>query len=766
MSRSFRSVVSIFLCGMLVASPMAVSAQTVEPVYTEIATKSDLDSIRQNPAGRYRLTADIAFSAADFAIGGAFYNDGDGWQPIGDTYTNRFTGELDGNGHTISGLSITLDSAAESVYAGLFGYAGGTIRHLRMADTTIVVTGSQYVYAGTIVAAGMGTIQFCSVDNSRITLLETAVTGKVGGIAGRMFSGRITACDAEGSISAEGVSPSAGGIVGQSHATMESVYSHVNITLQSRGDSYAGGITGINEETLRFALSDGTIDTMSQADGNTGGIVGWNQKIVADSLAVGLQTRKVSHYDNYGGVCGVNDGTITASYYAMDSCPSSPAVSGVTGLSHNQIITVDSFTDWDFENNWCIGLFTEVDYPIPQAVACNLLRWNIHAALNFSLEGERYTAASLNKLRLAVTQARSITDESNVAACYQALESLITAQNGLVEKTFSCAVQNGGQIQITGENRYGEQITLSAIADAGNQFSGLVVYGRFYPDDTVDVTVSGNENATAYFRTNDACTVVFRGKYGRVLDVQTVTSSAQLEPPEAEVLTGYTFTGWNTDLTQLDLSAGCVSVDAVYAIDEQATGYTLTLIDAVTELSIDEPLGFDTRVKLSPAPKDGKIFSHWLVNGAVASSDAAYTLYVAGNDTVQAVYKDTSSPLQPTVSLQSQSTLTKASDGRYTLSVIGQVYVPDDITVIEYGVLFAADSRCVSDADSFVLGNLEYATQTVTASSVRPNRRYLIHLRNIPVASTRYARAYMVVKLADDRQITLYSPTTTVVIPE
>ena len=772
MTRLFRSIASLLLCGTLLVVTAPVGASAEKDTVQTISTKEELNQIRQNPSGKYRLTANIAFLPEDFAPGGAFYNNGAGWQPIGNSYSTRFTGELDGNGHTIDGLTVTLSAptSESSIYAGLFGYAGGRIENLRMTNTTISVTGGQYVYAGSLVAAGMGTIRACEIENSRIVLTETALTGKAGGIAGRMFSGAIRMCRMSGSIEAQGVAPSVGGLVGQSPAAIEESYCKASIVMQSSSDSYAGGITGVNEGSIKSAVTDADLRITSQSDCDVGGIAGWNQSTIAASLATGKQTRKVLKHDNYGGICGVGSsggtGTVLQCYFALDAFVDKeiPAVEGATGLTAAQLNEAESFENWDFASDWCIGLEAGVAYPLPQSIVRRHMRRSLdemvqHMSTQDSLW---YTDASWNALGKAVQDAKALTDNDTVYAYSDALKTLDNANSGLVKKSLGYAVQGDGQVKITGENTLGSTVTLSATAGSEQQFAGFVIRGVWYTDSETDVLVNGNEHITAYFRPKNACTVVFRGKYGKVLSVQTVTSVDDLIPPTAENLRGYAFSGWSTDLKELDLSAGQISVDAVYTATEE-TGYTITLIDATTQQTIDQPLAFDTRVDVQPVAKEDFIFSYWLVNGAVASYSTNYTLYVAGNDTVQAVYNDDGSS-KPVVSLQ-QTTVQSSSNGNYTLSAIGQICAPENVTVLEYGVLFGADSTFADTPDALTLGSLAFPTQAVSASSATPDRRYLIHLRQVPPDSTRFTRAYAIVRDASGQIMVLYSAVEAVNIP-
>ena len=70
-----------------------------------ISSKEDLDKVRLNLDAHYYQTADITFTEADFAAGGAFYNDGKGFEPIGNM-NEFFTGEYYGEDHSIYNLYI------------------------------------------------------------------------------------------------------------------------------------------------------------------------------------------------------------------------------------------------------------------------------------------------------------------------------------------------------------------------------------------------------------------------------------------------------------------------------------------------------------------------------------------------------------------------------------------------------------------------------------------------------------------------------------
>lgn len=158
-----------------------------------ITNMQQLNNVRNYPDASFKLADDIEFTSSDFASGGAFYNEGKGWEPIA-----SFTGMFDGDGHVIKGLQCERQN---DNYAGLFGYSSGTITGLGMVNGT--VKGST---AGGICADNSGLISRC--------YNTCTVTGSAaGGIAG--YNQRIIKdCYNSGEISGRGYT---GGIVGNNN---------------------------------------------------------------------------------------------------------------------------------------------------------------------------------------------------------------------------------------------------------------------------------------------------------------------------------------------------------------------------------------------------------------------------------------------------------------------------------------------------------------------------------------------------------------------
>ncbi len=180
--RKFKWMGKLFCLCLLVAT-LAISASAAENTTefaggegTEaspylIANATHLNNVRNYLGAHYKMTADIVFTEADFAEGGAFYNNGKGWLSIGDA-TAAFAGTFDGDGHTIKGLKQTTTDA----YGGLFGRVyDAIIKNLGMIDSAI--TGARCA-GGILAVSESGAIINCY--NTGYVSAERSAGGLIG----------------------------------------------------------------------------------------------------------------------------------------------------------------------------------------------------------------------------------------------------------------------------------------------------------------------------------------------------------------------------------------------------------------------------------------------------------------------------------------------------------------------------------------------------------------------------------------------------------
>ena len=104
---------------------------------------------------------------------------GEGWMPIGSSYSNMFTGTFEGNGYVINNLYI---NRPNSDYVGLFGYIQhAQIHQLGLSGVLMSVTGDGYV--GALVGRARDNNGISAVYNTGpVTGSSAYVGGLVGGV--------------------------------------------------------------------------------------------------------------------------------------------------------------------------------------------------------------------------------------------------------------------------------------------------------------------------------------------------------------------------------------------------------------------------------------------------------------------------------------------------------------------------------------------------------------------------------------------------------
>jgi RHS repeat-associated core domain len=269
-------------------SPSSGSGTSTDPYI--ITTAAQLAAISTGLTKCYKLGNDIDLSG--------YAN----WTPIGSS-TTPFTGTFDGDGHTVSHLTIgTEDNPNTSSYLGLFGYINAaTIRNVGISNSSIYSTGD---YIGALVGycKGTGTI--------KSTHAEGNVFGgsHAGGLIGYATSATIFDSYTAGQVSGKTY---VGGLIGDiSNASILNSYATNKVT---GSGNYIGGLLGQNTGTVTNSYATGSVTGVSYV----GGLAGYNSgscKII-NSYAVG----SVSGTSTVGCLVGYNSGTVTSGYWKTAS---------------------------------------------------------------------------------------------------------------------------------------------------------------------------------------------------------------------------------------------------------------------------------------------------------------------------------------------------------------------------------------------------------------------------------------------------------------
>ncbi|WP_302525561.1 GLUG motif-containing protein [Phocaeicola barnesiae] len=196
-----------------------------------------LDGTQQNTAACGKLTADILLNDTEDWENWNESTEGlNSWTPIGNSWENQFTGTLDGDGHSVSGIYIN----SGTDYQGLVGVLGEG-----------------------------GTLQDLGVKASYIKGVN-----QVGGLCGWNF-GTVTNCYNTGSVAGNGY---VGGLCGLNYGTVTNCYNSGSVT----GNDYVGGVCGQNYATVTNCYNTGSVAGNGLVGGLVGGVCGRNYATVTN----------------------------------------------------------------------------------------------------------------------------------------------------------------------------------------------------------------------------------------------------------------------------------------------------------------------------------------------------------------------------------------------------------------------------------------------------------------------------------------------------
>ena len=261
-------------------------------------TAADADT-DPGPCLGYELAVDLDFDTnGDGAVNAS--DAYPSWTPIGNN-TTRYTANFNGNGHTISNLTINITSGQLTGAfrsAGLFGHIVGdlVIENVGLTDVNITVNfgnGTALVYAGALVGYFEGALRTSYATG---TIAATAGTGyivtNVGGLVGyvgptAVSANRIDATWAAVNVSATssatgannaGDEDAVGGLVGRlisdanTSSAVTASYARGTATA-TRSNSSRGGLVGISSgagATATAGYWDTVTSSLTSSAGGTG----------------------------------------------------------------------------------------------------------------------------------------------------------------------------------------------------------------------------------------------------------------------------------------------------------------------------------------------------------------------------------------------------------------------------------------------------------------------------------------------------------------
>ena len=323
-------------------SLFAGGSGSVEDPY-QVATADQLDHIREELDASFVLIADIDLSGYE------------NWQPIGEFQSKSdapedaeipkeeaaFRGSLDGNGHTISNLTI---DAPQSMAVGLFGCALGNgdgkgfIKNLTLENVNV---------NGAYLVGGAVGLQFMNFEVDDIILTGTnTLSGMqgVGGIVGTGFDW-IRNCNATADITILGDGGACARMIagGPTYSSIENcTANNGTITVEGEACWGFGGICGAPYAAAEIKNCDANSVTIIVSGENgrlVGGIAGFAgtygesepasiENCTADGINITVSDTTTCVGGIVGGPKEESDGSSVMSSYAVKGCSVSGSISG------------------------------------------------------------------------------------------------------------------------------------------------------------------------------------------------------------------------------------------------------------------------------------------------------------------------------------------------------------------------------------------------------------------------------------------------------
>ena len=606
------------------------------------------------------------------------------WTPIGTNDKKPFTGIFDGNGKTISGLSI---SASTSTYTGLFGAFAGDVKNLYVSGK--VSTG---MAAGGIAGINSGKITNCYFIGD--VILTSSGIAYAGGITGMNIE-KIDSCYSTGKVTVskgngDYIQEYAGGIAGQNMGTISKCYA---LNEEISASTSAGRVTDNNPSfpnlENNFGWAGMKVNNDVVTDGTASNTNGqaiyaetfWNDQnfviptATLQSEAAYLKPEITLTYNANGGT-----GTVSSTYskYARGEPEKVASEDGLTKTGY-------TFAGWNTQADGN-GNAPEDGYIIIEQATTLYAQWTpITYTVKFNgkggtgdMQNQDFTYGSGTHLT-----ANAFTKEGHDFAGWALSENgeveyndgadgskLTTTANKLVNlyavwtpETYTVKFDNntGAGTMADQEFTYGVSQALSEMtftAPDDKEFAGWALSANGAPKYSNKATVLNlpydqNKQITLYANWTSASstapttyTVTFKDGDTIVLELL-VSAGEKVQQPQVLPKTGYTLSSWNKeDGTEWDFDSNTVNADTTLIANWIGNTYTVKFnANGGDGTMADQTFTYGTSQALTANAfsKTGHSFKGWAETegGGVKYTDGQSVSYLAESGTVNlyAVWK-------------------------------------------------------------------------------------------------------------------------------
>ena len=501
-------------------------------------------------------------------------------------FDRSFRGTFDGQGHTISNLTIQHNGCS----TGLFGSTdGAVIKNVKVK--------SAYVF-------GMR---------------------QTGGLVGRLIQGTVENCSFRGTVTSRGVQGdtnsgnSVGGLIGEIlHATVRNCAVEAEVLVPYMAGSNIGGVIGKAagtqgisgfSEVRNVSFNGKVIVTPDRAGGATsvGGFIGGTGDNYSGTNVIDCSaTAEVRGNERVGGFigshyCGNQDVKIR-NCVANGSVYGNNIVGGFAGLmgSSGRAGTLNSFVNVRVSaaegaeyvaaviGQMNKGSATKVYY-IP-SLNGGMAAYNGTSATVISVADVAAALAPLNELAAAAKDQTWIVSGDTITPVHYPIFRVVFVD------------QDGGELAA-----YDVPNGMGVTAPEAPKHLGFRFIG--WSADTSNVT--GDMVVTAQYETVAVHTVIFRDKDGNEISRISVNDGESVTPPTAPGYEGFRFTGWSADTSSVTSD---MDVTAQYEV-VIVHGVTFVERDGVTPIGDTQRVNDGAAATAPEAPEiDGYVFIGWSVD--------------------------------------------------------------------------------------------------------------------------------------------------------
>ena len=520
-------------------------------------------------------------------------------------FDRSFRGTFDGQGHTVSNLTIQHDGCS----TGFFGAANGAvIKNLKVQNASVSGVRQTGGLVGRLVSSTVNNCTFAGTVTSRGLGAQQYTGNDVGGLVGLSIGSTIANCAVDAEIMVFGARNQ--GQYDDSEKYINQYQAYVN-------GSYVGGAIGRTIEAasgIRNVSFRGKVTVVGDGDGNgnsVGGFIGGGTYATITDCSA---TAEVSGNERVGGFIGSQEGTNQS--LAIRNCVANGSVYGND--------KVGGFAGYMGYNGRASTLNSFANVRVSAANGAEF----VGAVIGQAYAGSQtpnvqkvYYIPSLNPDMATHTPFKDASADVRVNILEAAdVSAALSALNALAEKNSDQTwIVSGDTItpvhypifRVVFVDKDGGELAahdvpngMGITAPEAPKYLGFRFTG--WSADTSNVT--GDMVVSAQYETVAVRTVIFRDKDGNEILRSSVNDGESVTPPAAPEYEGFRFTGWSAD------TSGVTADMEVTAQYEAVIVHDVTFVgrDGVTPIGETQRVNDGAAATAPEAPAvDGYVFIGW-----------------------------------------------------------------------------------------------------------------------------------------------------------